>query len=266
MKWLKRLLSGKSASERQSPDNGTMPSPPPAPTPATAPVPDAAPEFPFPLVAVRGVMAEREWKRYNALWRNEGASAVLIGDRKGVEQMREAMSFSEKSPAEIIAAANELTAESFMATRRSEYEADEMMDEEGEWPAGEVVPCYLTSHTDIVSNIPKPWVFVAKIPTIRPWEIPAYLKFGGWNDCPAPEAQVSLLKYWTEKYGIEVFAITGDVMECVVARPPTTREAALALAREQFLFCSDIVHQGTQTIATLAATLEDADAWYFWWD
>ncbi len=42
--------------------------------------------------------------------------------------------------------------------------------------------------------------------------------------------------------------------------------AALGLAREQFLFCSDIVHQGTERLEVLPTALLDADTWFFWWD
>jgi Domain of unknown function (DUF4253) len=56
------------------------------------------------------------------------------------------------------------------------------------------------------------------------------------------------------------------VMECTVARPPKTREEAMALAREQFFYCTDIVYQGTESLSLLGATVLNAKAWYFWWD
>jgi hypothetical protein len=51
-----------------------------------------------------------------------------------------------------------------------------------------------------------------------------------------------------------------------VNRRPETRGAALDLAREQYLYCSDIVDQGVQTFSALAAVLMQSDWWYFWWD
>ena len=50
-------------------------------------------------------------------------------------------------------------------------------------------------------------------------------------------------------------AIAGDIVEFAVARPPTTKEAALRLAIEQYAYCYDIVDQGTGTIEVLAASL-----------
>ncbi len=47
-------------------------------------------------------------------------------------------------------------------------------------------------------------------------------------------------------------AVSGDVVECAVARPPAEKPAALALAREQHAYCYDIVEQGVGTTAKLA--------------
>lgn len=71
--------------------------------------------------------------------------------------------------------------------------------------------------------------------------MPAYLRFVDWNECPIPEEHVGIFKYWYEKYGAEIISMTGDVIECTVKNPPRTKEEALSLANEQYLFCADIV-------------------------
>jgi len=40
----------------------------------------------------------------------------------------------------------------------------------------------------------------------------------------------------------------------------------MELAKEQYIFCNDIVDQGVGTVSALAATLLDSNYWYFWWD
>jgi hypothetical protein len=45
-----------------------------------------------------------------------------------------------------------------------------------------------------------------------------------------------------------------------------TREEALDLAREQYLYCADIVDQGTGSLSLLAANLMVDPWWFFWWD
>lgn len=60
--------------------------------------------------------------------------------------------------------------------------------------------------------------------------------------------------------------LDGDVLEMRVTRPPQNDEDALALAREQYLFCFDIVDQGVMTIDNLRQSLLGSELWYFWWD
>jgi hypothetical protein len=77
---------------------------------------------------------------------------------------------------------------------------------------------------------------------------------------------VALLRFWHDKYGAQIISATDDVIECTVSRPPSTREQAMELAREQFLYCADIVYQGVQTVSNLGAGLLNSKYWYFWWD
>jgi hypothetical protein len=74
------------------------------------------------------------------------------------------------------------------------------------------------------------------------------------------------MRYWFERWGAEPVAITSDTVEMLVARPPQSREDALALANEQFAYCEDVVTQGVGTIEALAANLLEGQTWFFWWD
>ena len=55
-------------------------------------------------------------------------------------------------------------------------------------------------------------------------------------------------------------------MNIRVSRRPGSREEAIALARDQYHYCPDIVDQGVEAIAPLAASLKGSNWWYFWWD
>jgi hypothetical protein len=109
-------------------------------------------------------------------------------------------------------------------------------------------------------------IILAKIPSGKPWEVAAWVPMGGFNECPLPEEQVAVFKYWYEKYGATPALVTQDVWEFFVERPPHTQEEAERLAWEQFGFCGDIVWQGVGTVNALAGTLIDSSIWYFWWD
>ncbi len=106
---------------------------------------------------------------------------------------------------------------------------------------------------------------LAKIPTNEPWEVFAWLPFGGWNECPMPEEMLWIAKYWYERYGAIPAVMTHDVIE-FSAPPVKDKNTALGLALEQFAACSDIVFQGVETIGRLAGGLMQSSVWYFWWD
>lgn len=106
---------------------------------------------------------------------------------------------------------------------------------------------------------------LAKIPVTNPWEVFAWLPFGGWNECPMPEEILWIAKYWYERYGVIPAVMTRDVLE-FSARPIKDNKAALGAALEQFAFCQDIVFQGVGTIGRLAGGLTQSSVWYFWWD
>ena len=74
------------------------------------------------------------------------------------------------------------------------------------------------------------------------------------------------MRIWRDRYGAELIGINSDTINLRVAVRPKTREEALALARDQYIYCPDITDQGVQTYSALAADLMTNDWWYFWWD
>ncbi|MCM1056179.1 MAG: DUF4253 domain-containing protein [Firmicutes bacterium] len=106
-----------------------------------------------------------------------------------------------------------------------------------------------------------------KIPTVRPWEVVAYVPFGGWNECPEAGKMMAVCKYWYEKYGAVPVTISHDVMEMRVPAPVSEKDA-LQAAKEHFAFTPDRVFQGTatETLSELAVCVAASKIWYFWWD
>lgn len=111
-----------------------------------------------------------------------------------------------------------------------------------------------------------PEVYLAKIKTDDWTTIPALLRFGGFNECPSNEWHASALRYWREKYDVELVSLTHDVLELRARRRPQSKEDAVRLSMEQFYYCSDIVSQGVNDPNNLAKILMQQDFWYFWWD
>ena len=113
-------------------------------------------------------------------------------------------------------------------------------------------------------------VILAKIPVTKPWELASWVPMGGFNDCPLPEEQVAIMKYWYEKYKACPGCVSYDTWEFILPEPAVTqKDAAIDLALEQYAFCYDRVEQyggENYCTGTLADTLLRSTVWYFWWD
>jgi hypothetical protein len=140
-------------------------------------------------------------------------------------------------------------------------EDDDEYDITGEFSIEESPKHFLSIEEDLNEKI-----ILAKIPTDKPWEVAAWVPMGGFNECPLPEEQVAIFKYWHDKYRATPAVVTPDIWELYVENPPKTQEEAVSLAWEQFGFCGDIVWQGVGSVNGLAGTLIHSKVWYFWWD
>lgn len=95
-------------------------------------------------------------------------------------------------------------------------------------------------------------VYLLKVPTAAPYEIIAYIPFGGWNDCPDPDDMIAVCKYWYDTYGAIPSAITYDTLTFYLKEPLTERTVDSEVVKEQFAFGLDMNYQD--------------NAWLFWWD
>lgn len=109
-------------------------------------------------------------------------------------------------------------------------------------------------------------MLIGLIPTPRSYEVPAYLRFGRWNECPPPEIHVALARQWNERFGARLVVNTSDVMEFELERPVATIEEARELVPVLYSYCNDIIDQGVGSREALARTLHRGRFWYFWWD
>ncbi|MFN4096922.1 MAG: DUF4253 domain-containing protein, partial [Sphingomonas sp.] len=237
--------------------------------------------LPFRRVTVTGADALKEWERLRAL--GEGWPVVIGGD-EALDRIAEQFSLDDssvfpqptsapapRSPQAILSAASGVKLPGALETLwREEYGGDaddEAMPAIGKWPAPTAAldPGF-TIARDIMTGKPLARVHILVLPTRDSAEVPAYLRWGGWNACPMPEIHVAVLRDWNRRYGVELVGIDGDTINLRATRRPASRDEALALAREQFFYCPDIVYQGTDTLAPLAAGLMASDWWFFWWD
>lgn len=275
MKWLRRLIGLTPRAATKLPANAQRLSPEEIQRRAKERFDAALAHFPFELHEVTGKEAMAKWQELKTA--NKGVPVVLSGDRN-LENLLEPFipgamhpGFSAERPVEAILAAAEKIRfpEDLFAMRKAEadrYSVEVQEGTLGEWPADVGAGPELTVAIDILSGKPFDKVYVALIPTDDWTTIPAYLRWGAWNENPGPEWHVAALRSWRDRYGVELVGVSSDVLNLTVARKPQSRDEAIALAREQYAYCSDIVEQGVGTISHLAKSLMVFDWWFFWWD
>lgn len=221
--------------------------------------------FPYELIVVPGKSAVKKLLELRNL-NVRNYTPIIIGDKNDLDRVKENHDAFKESCEDFLKKAKMLDLEKFfedVENQEIEYYKNVPL---GVWPKKSIPKMSLTAHTDILSGKPKKTVYIAKIPTKNTYEVPGYLKIGAWNDCPGPEVHIAIQKYWYKKYRAEMVTFTGDVIEFLVAKPPLNKDEAMKLAREQFLYCTDIVYQGLETLSNLGATIIGSDTWYFWWD
>ena len=186
-----------------------------------------------------------------------GASAEEYGAATIAQQLRKVTGDGEESTEDNSDEfnLNELVDE-FMS---SDYLPDE--EPEDEAPILSALLCYELQDEE------QGEMLLLQIPTDDPADIPAYLPFGGWNDCPNAETQLAFTHYWREKYGAIPAALdNADCLEFLVERPVADPLEAKNLAVEQFAFCSDLPFQVFEDFEQLTEFIHQSRQWYFWWD
>lgn len=247
-------------------------------------------------LVVSGKRALDTWRALRALVAKTGRWPVLLGDEEWADRHRGnielAAEFRRGSAREILTAAETINVPAWMATRIDEVSAH-FTPPRGAFPEEAAIREVLAQHNAWLQAPPDneldilyqhgiechragrphglvPLVFIALVPTRHGWEVPAYLKFGGWNEAPTHAEHVAVLRRWGWRYGAEVLAMKVDTVELRIRRPPVSREEALEAAWELWAYAPDGLpgRSGSpvHTIEGLAAFALFARIWGFWWD
>jgi hypothetical protein len=192
----------------------------------------------------------------------------IIGDKVELDRLLENLEYDERLSPAILAESLHVDVPAWFEQRKSEAFENGLVEEEiaGEWSGESPEKESIQGHLDILTKAIKPVVYIGMANIDQPWMLPSETKYGGWNECPDASIQCAVMRYWKERHGAEIVSLSGDIIECLVQNPPRTVEDAIKLAWEQYWYCGDIVDQGTETIANLAAGLMNSNYWFFWWD
>jgi hypothetical protein len=200
------------------------------------------------------------WKRLRALVAQSGCWPVISGveedERAHAATAREA----QTTFAATVRRGQALSSDEWLANEAA-LDPDLLREIDGEWPAGAPAATRMQ-----VLGGSSPTSVLLWIETPRGWEVPAALGFGGWNSCPPPAVHVALLRRWHDRFGATLVGLSRDRLELMVARRPAGRAQALALAREHFLYCEELVLHQPGSLPVLAARLMASDIWSFGWD
>jgi Domain of unknown function (DUF4253) len=223
-------------------------------------------EHSCPVYEIDGKNAYELIQKFNI--ENPSLFLVALGSSTHRSSILEHVEGRAQTPEEVILGDFEEFLEAQKQTRKLELGIDAAFPR-GEWDddVDRVTP-YYGSLYDWTKDGPVAHekVQVVAVPSTPEWAVLKYIPFGAWNDCPYDEIHVAAHKKWFEQYGARIEGVTSDILTFNVVNPPSNREDALKLAEEQFLYCPDIVEQGTQTIDALAASLLNNKTWFFWWD
>lgn len=215
-------------------------------------------------VTVPGAKAFALWRRLAEASRGNGVWPVIVGAPANIAELVSRRDATEAAPAdETLEYAKHVDLESAL---EMEGDAPAAEDFGGDWPDTVTQPKepVCVRRDDGKGYLDR--VVIVLVPAAEAWHVPAHFGFGNWNDCPEPSVHVARHREWQTEFGAEICAVTPDTIECVVARPPADKEAAIALAVDQFVYAYDIVAQGTESIEALAAILLGGPLWFFWWD
>lgn len=220
------------------------------------------------FVSVAGEDAIGKWESTLTSFPETGALPVILSGAFGKSEVKARIASTSRAFSSIVHESDSFDAVAWFDQRKCNYRNDGWLDESvvGSAKLASDEPHQLTTHLAARGNMVRKRVLMAKLRLDQPWHVPILLQFGGWNDAPDPMVQSAVLKSWHERYGAYIAGVGLDTLECAIEQPPRDLGTAMELAWEHYLFCPDIVHQGTGTIGALAETLIDSRYWYFWWD
>jgi len=98
-------------------------------------------------------------------------------------------------------------------------------------------------------------------PSLRGWEIPAYISWFGATRCNS-QLIVALLRHWHAHYGAELVAHYGTMLQFVVSRRPATPQEALELAWQQYLIAPCTTLLPGVSVRDHARALLHTDRWF----
>lgn len=218
----------------------------------------------FFVIKVAARNAVSEWTKARSVVEKTGYWPIITDD---VEQLIETFELDlweedAQDAEQIVKLSESINAQKYLA-EKYKNNLKEYDIEEGEWPKHVPLDIRQSPRMVLTDNS----ISILFCSANDSWRVPAALRWGSAIDGMMPHYHTAFLKHWFEKYGAELVCANLSVMEFKVAKPPEAKSDAMALAKEQFAYCPEIVTQRetSQTIAAHAAELYKNPRWCFTW-
>lgn len=195
------------------------------------------------------------WPIALTTWQGAGAWAKQLHDEKLFDRWyyQQGSGTGDVSPAALVRAVEDVDVEAFVRDRidQSPYFRDEGEDPGGD--LGEELDWYVPTQEQATALV--------LLPTPRAWESLAYQAWYPMEGIPAVQL-LALLRSWEHRFGAELVANWGTMLQLVVARPPQTLDEATALAFEHLAVapCTTVL-PGSHT-AAYARALVGRGTWF----
>jgi hypothetical protein len=212
-------------------------------------------------LCVPGWSAIQTWMELRESLAATGYWPVLLGEPDAAEEVCEWLDRDQHDSPGLVEQALALDVARWFAKEESVHPLPR-----GPWPEEDLGSTSFTIPYDAHTRRPHREVVLALVPARAGWEAVLRLRFGGFNDCPSTHVHGAVLQSWEERFGAELVGLQRNILELWATEFPADRNAALVLAREQYLYCRDIVEGGCETLDELAAILCSGEHWYFWWE
>lgn len=202
---------------------------------------------------VEGRDALEVWSALRAVAGETHLFPVILGDGFSVERHADAVLHTSTPVEATLSRASALDLDAWLAARPEPVAGNAM-------PVAPREERFL-SVVDPVLGVPVMPVAVALFPVARAADVPAWLAFGNWHDCPEAAVHVAVLRRLEDEAHVELVAITSDRIELRIPSPPSDPAVRDHLATILARWDVAAFRADRATIASWSATLVPSRSW-----
>lgn len=217
--------------------------------------------------------AEKDWLSLAASLEGSGFWPIIVGDRNDLRVRSEMLEGrSPQGTQKEIDKASQFNYAQWEKKAKSEvapmdYNEEIQEDEYLQFNINEIVltstPGTLKSAVSSNQNEP---LYIAIIECKSPTHIPAILSLGEFNSCPSNDIHIGLIQKLQKDAGAQLMSLTSDTVELHLTQLPKSQKALAELSTINYLWASDVVGQGTESVPALAEMMQQSNTMFLWWD